>query len=118
MIINALIESKAELAPARVYCLGSDYDPVTPKEIREAQDYIREHGSLPKSWPKKYKYYTVERGPLPGVLLVELGSHNRPAHSLDIIDMQKLLRNNACDPELTIVTHHNFHMKWIEKGKH
>lgn len=42
------------------------------------------------------------------VRVVKIGSDNRPATSVDIADIQQQLSATANDPNLTIVTHHNF----------
>ncbi len=46
------------------------------------------------------------------VRVVKIGSDNRPASSADIADVQNQLANVANDPNMTIVTHHNFEYEW------
>jgi very-short-patch-repair endonuclease len=46
------------------------------------------------------------------VRVVKIGSDNRPATSADIADVQQQLAATANDPNLTIVTHHNFEYEW------
>lgn len=46
------------------------------------------------------------------VRVVKIGSDNRPATSADIADIQQQLAATANDPNLTIVTHHNFEYEW------
>ena len=46
------------------------------------------------------------------VRVVKIGSDNRPATSVDIADMQQQIAMTANDPNLTIVTHHNFDYEW------
>jgi len=58
-------------------------------------------------------------------LLVGIGSEERPATSEDIADIERQLAATADDPDLTIVTHHLFHMDfedydggpWYRVGK-
>jgi hypothetical protein len=60
----------------------------------------------------RLRAYTVHR-PGPGIFLVRIGSDNRPARHEDIRDAQMSLQKAYDDPDLTIVTHHNFDAKWI-----
>jgi len=46
------------------------------------------------------------------VRIVKIGSDQRPASSADISDVQMQLAATANDPNLTIVTHHNFELEW------
>ena len=56
-------------------------------------------------------WIVAERLILP-VRVVKIGSDNRPASSADIADIQQQLASTANDPNLTIVTHHNFDYEW------
>jgi len=56
-------------------------------------------------------WIVAERLILP-VRVVKIGSDNRPATSADIADIQQQLGATANDPNLTIVTHHNFEYEW------
>lgn len=56
-------------------------------------------------------WIVAERLILP-VRVVKVGSDNRPATSTDIADIQQQLAATANDPNLTIVTHHNFEYDW------
>ncbi|KKN50662.1 hypothetical protein LCGC14_0630460 [marine sediment metagenome] len=56
-------------------------------------------------------WIVAERLILP-VRVVQIGSDNRPATSADIADIQQQLAATANDPNLTIVTHHNFTYEW------
>ncbi len=62
------------------------------------------------------RYYEVER-PGCGYLTIRIGSDNRPACEDDIKDVGRQLAKSIKDADdrisnLTIVTHHNFNMKW------
>lgn len=56
-------------------------------------------------------WIVAERLILP-VRVVKIGSDDRPATSADIADIQNQLASTANDPNLTIVTHHNFDYEW------
>ncbi len=56
-------------------------------------------------------WIVAERLMLP-VRVVKIGSDTRPASSADIADVQQQLAASANDPNLTIVTHHNFSYDW------
>jgi very-short-patch-repair endonuclease len=56
-------------------------------------------------------WIVAERLILP-VRVVKIGSDNRPASTTDIADIQTQLAQTANDPNLTIVTHHNFEYDW------
>ncbi len=56
-------------------------------------------------------WIVAERLILP-VRVVKIGSDARPATSVDIADVQQQLAQTANDPNLTIVTHHNFDYEW------
>lgn len=56
-------------------------------------------------------WIVAERLILP-VRVVKIGSDNRPATSMDIADIQEQLAHVANDPNMTIVTHHNFEYDW------
>ncbi len=56
-------------------------------------------------------WIVAERLILP-VRVVKIGSDERPASSADIADIQQQLAAVANDPNLTIVTHHNFEYEW------
>jgi len=56
-------------------------------------------------------WIVAERLILP-VRVVKVGSDDRPASSADIADIQSQLAATANDPNLTIVTHHNFDYSW------
>ncbi len=103
------------MIPIKIYNLGSDKDPVTEEEIQQAMEEIKANGTLPKSWPKKWRYSETPRN-LPGTLLIQIGSPNRPATQADIADIQKQLAATVNDPDLIIVTHHNLKLEWIDDG--
>ena len=46
------------------------------------------------------------------IKIVKIGSDERPAGPSDIAAIQAQLANSANDPNLTIVTHHNFDLFW------
>jgi len=56
-------------------------------------------------------WIVAERLILP-VRVVKIGSDARPAATQDIADVQQQLANVANDPNMTIVTHHNFEYDW------
>ena len=56
-------------------------------------------------------WIVAERLILP-VRVVKIGSDARPATSADIADIQQQIAATANDPNLTIVTHHNFEYEW------
>jgi len=56
-------------------------------------------------------WIVAERLILP-VRVVKIGSDARPATSADIADIQQQIAATANDPNLTIVTHHNFDYEW------
>ncbi len=56
-------------------------------------------------------WIVAERLILP-IRVVKVGSDNRPAVSADIADIQQQISAVANDPNLTIVTHHNFEYEW------
>jgi len=56
-------------------------------------------------------WIVAERLILP-VRVVKIGSDDRPASTTDIADVQQQLAQVANDPNLTIVTHHNFEYDW------
>ena len=56
-------------------------------------------------------WIVAERLILP-VRVVKIGSDNRPATTTDIADIQQQLAATANDPNLTIITHHNFEYEW------
>lgn len=56
-------------------------------------------------------WIVAERLILP-VRVVKIGSDDRPASTTDISDVQQQLAATANDPNLTIVTHHNFDYEW------
>lgn len=56
-------------------------------------------------------WIVAERLILP-VRVVKIGSDTRPATTADIADVQQQLAATANDPNLTIVTHHNFEYEW------
>ena len=47
------------------------------------------------------------------IRVVKIGSDDRPASSADIAEVNQMLAVAANDPNLTIVTHHNFNYDWI-----
>jgi len=47
------------------------------------------------------------------IKIVKVGSDERPAGPSDIAAVQQALAQSANDPNLTIVTHHNFELDWI-----
>jgi len=58
------------------------------------------------------QWIIAERLILP-IRIVKLGSEERPAGPADIADVQQQLSQVANDPNLTLVTHHNFDYDWI-----
>lgn len=56
-------------------------------------------------------WIVAERLILP-VRVVKIGSDARPAVTADIVDVQQQLAGVANDPNMTIVTHHNFEYEW------
>lgn len=56
-------------------------------------------------------WIVAERLILP-VRVVKIGSDDRPATTADIADIQQQLAATSNDPNLTIVTHHNFDYEW------
>ena len=57
-------------------------------------------------------WIVAERLILP-VRVVKIGSDDRPASTTDIADVQQQLAQVANEPNLTIVTHHNFEYEWF-----
>jgi len=51
------------------------------------------------------------------ICLIRLGSEDRPASPEDIAHTKKMLEQNPIAPDLTIVTHHLFDLKFIEIPK-
>lgn len=138
----------------QVYCLGSDEDPASSEDIRQAMLWIAEKSKqsvFSDCWHKMgsptlmqgYKgvfgripidrcklhcnapcpfqrpdsiqchYYTVQPEGH-GYLEVRIGSDNRPAQLEDLKDARRVLAEALDDPDLSIVTHHNFAMRWFE----
>ncbi len=60
------------------------------------------------------RHFVVERRGY-GYLEVRIGSDNRPALRDDLQDIAQTLDKTLDDPRLSIVTHHNFEMKWVER---
>ena len=58
------------------------------------------------------QWIVAERMILP-IRVVKIGSDERPAGPADIADVQQQLATVAQDPNLTLVTHHNFDYDWI-----
>ena len=58
------------------------------------------------------QWIVAERLILP-IRVVKVGSEERPAGPSDIADIQQQLAQTANDPNLTLVTHHNFEYEWI-----
>jgi len=56
-------------------------------------------------------WIVAERLILP-VRVVKVGSDARPATTVDIADVQQQLAQTANDPNMTIITHHNFEYEW------
>ncbi len=61
---------------------------------------------------KQAQWIVAERHILP-IKVCKIGSDLRPASSGDISDTQRQLAITANDPNLTLVTHHNFEYEWI-----
>lgn len=151
----------------QVYCLGSDEDPASSEDLRQAMKWIAEKskqtifsdcwhkmvqptlmqgykgvfGRIPiersskdyapngylsstqrRTWRRSLRpstiqchYYTVQREGH-GYLEVRIGSDNRPAQLEDLRDARRVLAEALDDPDLSIVTHHNFAMRWFETG--
>lgn len=57
------------------------------------------------------QWIVAERMILP-IKIVKVGSEVRPAGPQDIANVQAQLANTANDPNLTLVTHHDFEMEW------
>lgn len=118
MVFNALaLETNEHTKPIRVITVGTDDNPATEQDIIDIQNYLQNHDTLPDDWPQKWGMYKVNRYPLPGTLVIKLGSSNRPPTPTDIHEVTEQLRQVIDDPCLTIVTHHCFKMEWVEKGK-
>lgn len=58
------------------------------------------------------QWIVAERMILP-IRVVKIGDNERPAGPQDIQDVQQQLATVAQDPNLTLVTHHNFDYDWI-----
>lgn len=58
------------------------------------------------------QWLVAERLIIP-VRIVKVGSEERPAGPADIADVQQQLAQIANDPNLTLVTHHNFDYDWV-----
>jgi very-short-patch-repair endonuclease len=58
------------------------------------------------------QWIVAERLILP-IRVVKVGSEERPAGPSDIADIQQQLAQTANDPNLTLVTHHNFELDWF-----
>lgn len=57
-------------------------------------------------------WIVAERLILP-IRVIKLGSDQRPATQIDIVDVQQQIAATANDPNLTLITHNNFEMDWI-----
>lgn len=60
---------------------------------------------------RQAQYIIAERHITP-IKIVKIGSENRPASQEDIDNVQDELASLANDPNLTLVTHHNFELDW------
>ena len=60
---------------------------------------------------RQAQYIIAERLILP-IKVVKIGSNERPASQEDIDNVQDELASLANDPNLTLVTHHNFDLEW------
>ena len=60
---------------------------------------------------RQAQYMIAERLIIP-IKVVKIGSDTRPASQEDIDNVQDELASIANDPNLTLVTHHNFDMEW------
>ena len=60
---------------------------------------------------RQAQYMIAERLILP-IKVVKIGSDTRPASQEDIDNVQDELASIANDPNLTLVTHHNFDLEW------
>lgn len=60
---------------------------------------------------RQAQYIIAERHITP-IKIVKIGSDNRPASQEDIDNVQDELASLANDPNLTLVTHHNFELDW------
>ncbi len=109
----------------RVVQIGSDNAPATTSVIRKIEELSEAGNKIPRrvTFPcaingkvenidYSIKEYQVDCSPKPGVLLIRVGSINRPAQIEDIKDVEISLE--MCDDDdLTFVTHHNFEAEWI-----
>jgi hypothetical protein len=127
--------------PIQVYCLGTDDNPVTSLDIQNVMHWIKENAKKDKIMlgrerdtgvttygriPVYYEFkpwsgvqnihcrHCVIECPGHGFLQVRIGSDNRPAQKEDLEDIGRHLADVLTDPELSIVTHHNFEMSWHE----
>ena len=64
---------------------------------------------------RQAQYIIAERLIVP-VKVVKIGSDTRPASQEDIDNVQDELSSLANDPNLTLVTHHNFDLEWYGAG--
>ena len=60
---------------------------------------------------RQAQYIVAERHITP-IKIVKIGSNERPASQEDIDNVQDELASLANDPNLTLVTHHNFELDW------
>lgn len=117
MIIDVIsTQIKETLKPMKLICVGSDEQPATEEDIKTVMEYWEENKELPKNFPSPLRQFNIKRSPLPGVLLVKLGSANRPASVEDMGDLQKQLADCAHDSELTLITHHCVSAEWVSEG--
>ena len=61
---------------------------------------------------RQAQFIIAERLILP-IKVVKIGSDDRPASQEDIDNVQDELASLANDPNLTLVTHHNFNLEWF-----
>ena len=93
--------------------VGDDEHPATEADIQVVTNYLANGGKLINLNNIAAKEDYVVMSPKPGVLQVSVGSESRPATKADIADVEKQLAAVANDPNLTIVTHHNFKATWL-----
>lgn len=97
----------------RVICVGDDWNPATTEDIMKVMRYVEKHKEIPVSGELLVREFSVNRSPKPGILVVRIGSDNRPAMGDDFESIRDQLDKVLGDPELTIITHHNFELEWV-----
>lgn len=93
--------------------VGDDDNPATTEDIASVMKYVEEHKEIPRDGELIVDELKINRSPNPGVLIIRIGSNDRPASWDDFEDIRNQLDKVYNDPDLTIITHHSFNAEWI-----